>query len=119
MQTLPSEGAAGDNLRRQAHQTWMEAAGKAGVDLRGFRPDAPLAERLAWARGQGLEIATVLSRFSSKLQHSTHSQVQENVAFAAWHRMYPAPEYLCVDEAISGRKTRRDGLDRCKLILKE
>src|SRR5262245_56237583 len=108
MTTLPSEGAAGEGLQRQAHLTWVEAAGKAGVDLRGFRPDAPLAERLAWARGQGLEIAAVLSRFSTKLQHSTQTQVQENVEFAAWHRMYPPPEYVCVDEAVSGRKTRRD-----------
>ena len=34
-------------------------------------PRAPLVERIAWAIQAGLEIAAVLSRFSSELEHST------------------------------------------------
>src|SRR5437879_2634009 len=115
---LPAAGAAGEDLAVLAHRWWIEAATRAGLDLTGFDPSATLAERLTWAQVRGLEITTVLSRFSSKMQHSTQSQVQECVVFAAWHNMYPAPELICVDEAVSGRKARRDGLDRVKLILK-
>ena len=64
-----------------------------------------------------MEIAVVLSRFSSKLQHNTHAQVQHNVEYAARNKMYVPPEYICVDEAEKGRRVRRDGLERAKFIL--
>ena len=64
-----------------------------------------------------MEIAAVLSRFSSKLQHSTHAQVQHTVEYAARHKMYVPPEYICVDEAEKGRRVRRDGLERAKVDL--
>jgi len=70
-----SVGGASDELIAMAQQWWFEAATKAGIDLTGFDPHAPLAERIAWAIQAGLEIAVVLSRFSSKLQHSTKAQV--------------------------------------------
>jgi len=117
--SLPAAGAADAALARQTHEWWMAAAVKAGLDLMGFQFQAPLAERIHWAKARGLEIATVLSRFSSKMQHSTQSQVQDCVEFAGSHQMYPPPEYICIDEAVSGRKARRDGLDRVKLILKQ
>jgi DNA invertase Pin-like site-specific DNA recombinase len=98
---------------------WVEAATRAGLDLSGFDPAAPLADRVEWAQTRGLGIAAVLSRFSSKMQHSTSSQVEECVTFAAWHEIYPPPEYVCVDEAVSGRKARRDGLERVKELLTE
>jgi hypothetical protein len=116
---LSTAGAATDALARQAHQRWMEAATRAGLDLSGFDPDAPLADRIAWAQARGLGIAAVLSRYSSKMQHSTASQVEECVSFAAWHQIYAPPEYFCIDEAVSGRKARREGLDRVKQLLKE
>jgi DNA invertase Pin-like site-specific DNA recombinase len=115
---IPTAGAATEALARQAHQWWAEAAAKAGIDLSGFRPDAPAAERLAWASGLGLDIGAVLSRYSQKMQHSTSSQVQEDVTFAAAHHWYVPPELICVDEAVSGRKSRRAGLDRMRFILK-
>jgi len=74
---LPLEGAASQELGEQVHRKWLEAAAKAGIDLSGFDPAASLADRIAWARQQGLGIATILSRFSSKLQHSTQSQVED------------------------------------------
>jgi site-specific DNA recombinase len=117
--SLPAAGAAGPELARLAHQRWVEAASRAGIDLSGFDPEAPLQDRIAWAKARDLDIATLLSRYSSKLQHSTQSQVQDCVEFAGWHRLYPPPEFICVDEAVSGRKTRRDGLDRVRHILQQ
>jgi DNA invertase Pin-like site-specific DNA recombinase len=118
MTTFPSQGSAGDDLSRQAHQWWLEAAAKSGIELTGFDPDAPLAQRVAWALQAGLLIAAVYCRYSSKNQHSTHDQVRANVTYAGQHGMYVPPEFLCVDEAVKGRRVRRDGLDRLKAILR-
>jgi DNA invertase Pin-like site-specific DNA recombinase len=117
MMDLPIPGAASVDLRRAAHQDWIEAAGKAGLDLSGFDPNAPLDQRVSWALQAGLVIACVYVRFSSKQQHSTADQVRVNVLFAASNRMYVPPELLCVDEAEKGRRIRRDGLQRLKEIL--
>ena len=116
---LPEAGSASPEIAKLAVVTWIDAAAKAGIDLTNFRPDAPLAARLAWAQGNGLEIGTTLSRFSSKLQHSTPAQVHDNVQFAANHKTYVPPEFVCVDEATTGSKLRRDGFDRVKLILQQ
>jgi site-specific DNA recombinase len=116
--SLPSAGAANPEVARLAHDAWIEAATKAGFDLTGFDPDAPLDQRLAWAERHDLDIGAVLSRFSSKLQHSTLAQVRDNVQAAARGHIYVPPEFVCIDEAVSGRKARRDGLDRMRLILK-
>ena len=113
-----SVGGADEELARDAHKWWIDAAQKANIDLTGFNPDAPLAERIAWAIELGLEIAAVLARYSTKLQHSTAAQVQFNVEFAATHKIYAPPEYISVDEAAKGRRMRRDGLERTKFILK-
>lgn len=114
---LPPAGAADSDLARQAHDSWIEAARKAGLDLTGFDPETPLGQRVAWARGQGLDIGTVLARYSSKLQHSTADQVRDNVQAAAAGRCYVPPEHICVDEAVSGRKQRRAGIKRLTRIL--
>jgi site-specific DNA recombinase len=102
-----------------AEDHWIEVARRSGVDLTGFDANAPLTDRIAWARAARLDVGGVLSRYSSKMQHSTNSQVQECVAFAATHGIYVPPEFICVDEATSGRKSRRKGLDRMKEILAE
>src|ERR1700687_2672023 len=44
-----SVGGADEELARDAHKWWIDAAQKANVDLSGFNPEAPLAERIAWA----------------------------------------------------------------------
>lgn len=111
-------GGANDQLASMAHQWWIAMAARAGIDLTGFDPRAPLAERIAWAIQAGLEIAVVLSRFSFKLQHSTEAQVQHNMEYAGGHMMYVPPEFICVDEAKKGRQVRRHGLERAKAILK-
>ena len=95
---LPAAGAANEELARSADQWWLAAAARAGIALDGFDPAAALPQRIAWAQGAGLDIATVLSRYSSKLQHSTESQVQANIEFAARQRLYTPPELICVDE---------------------
>jgi DNA invertase Pin-like site-specific DNA recombinase len=100
-----------------AHEKWLAMAAEAGIDLSGFNPSASLSERIAWALGQRLTIGTIVARFSSKMQHSTQAQVEDNVTFAARNQIYVPPEFICVDEGESGRKVLRDGLQRCKLIL--
>lgn len=114
---LPDAGAACDEVRELAHRVWMEYAARAGVNLSGFDPDAPLAVRLNFVRQLGLMIGCILSRFSTKLQQSTIAQVEECVRFAAAHGIYIPPEYICVDEAVSGRKLKRDGINRLRVIL--
>jgi site-specific DNA recombinase len=116
-EALSDAGAAGDDVVRVVRETWIETALKAGIDLTNFRPDAPLVERLSWALSVGLDIAAILSRYSSKMQHSTDSQCRDCAEYAAWHRFYVPPEFVCIDEAVSGRKSRRAGLQRMKDIL--
>src|SRR5262245_40829849 len=110
MCTLPSAGAASPELADQVVTTWKEAAQNAQIELSGFDATAPLADRLAWAASQGLDIAAVLTRFSWKEGSSTTAQALDCVRFAAAKKIYVPPEYVCVDEAITGRKTHRDGL---------
>lgn len=113
----PDAGAASPEVAQLARSMWVEEATRAGIDLTGFDPTAPLHRRVAWARGQGLQIGGILSRFSSKLQHSTDAQVSDCVRYAAHHGIYTAPEFVCVDEGVSGRKVRRDGLERMRRLL--
>ncbi len=115
---LPDEGAASAELARQTHAWWLAAAEKAEIDVAGFDPDAPLNERIAWALGQGLEIGAVYSRFSSKRQHGNGDQVRTCVEHAASKGIYCPPEFVSMDEAQRGYRTRRDGLNRMLLILK-
>src|SRR5262249_18047750 len=49
--------------------------------------------------------------------HSTTAQVRDNATYAANHKIYVPPEFVCVDEGVSGRKARRDGLTRMKALL--
>ena len=114
---LPLAGSAGPEVVRLVPEAWTAASARAGVALDGFDPDAPLAERLAWADRAGQTPGTILSRYSSKLQHSTADQVRECVEFAARHGIYVPPEFVCCDEAVSGRKAHREGLDRVKRVL--
>lgn len=116
---LPTAGSASDELAAKALAWWMEAAEKSGkIDLSGFDPTATLADRIAWAEQARLDIAAILSRYSTKMQDSTESQVKHCIDYAARHGIYVPPELICVDEAQKGRRVRRDGLDRVKGILK-
>lgn len=114
---LSEVGAASAEVRELAHRLWSDAGGKAGIDLTGFDPKAPLTDRIAWAVSQGLSIGTVLTRFSTKMQGSTEDQVRVNVEYASRNRIYCPPELLCVDEAAKGRKVGRPALVRCQSIL--
>jgi Resolvase, N terminal domain len=119
MNELPAKGSMTTEMVAKARAEWAQEARKTGIDLSAFNPDAPLAERLAWAPAANLIIAGILSRFSTDLQQSTETQVVECLRFAARHGLYVPPEFICVDEAVSGRKSRRDGLDRMRLLLDE
>jgi site-specific DNA recombinase len=114
---LPAAGGASDELAFKVQLWWREEAIRANIDISTFDPHATLERRLRWAMEQQLEIAGALSRYSSKLQHSTEAQLRQMVEFAAWHKMYLPSEFICVDEAKAGRRLRRDGLDRMKMIL--
>lgn len=114
---LPIEGAANPQLQAQVRDVWLATAQQQGFDLSGFDPASPLEARLAWAKSRTLEIATAEARYSTRIQHSTGDQVIDAVRYAVAHKMYLAPELVCVDEGVSGRKVRRDGLNRVKLIL--
>ena len=116
---LPTAGAANSSLASKVHVWWMEAAAKAGVNLDGFDPDAPLAARMTWAFRTSLLIALAYVRFSSKQQHSDEDQLRANVVYAAQNGMYVPPEFVCVDSAVTGRRVRREGLKRVKKILAE
>src|SRR5579864_427902 len=117
--SFPEAGSASVDLAHLAHQCWIEEASRSGINLTAFDPDATLDSRIAWAKSNGLEVAGILARQSTKMQHSIESQVKENARYAAWHGMYPAPELVCVDEGVTGRKEHRAGLDRMKSLLEQ
>ena len=107
---LPSAGETNEELARQVHPWWLAAAAKADVDVTGFDPEAPVAQRVAWAKRVGLSIATIYSRFSSKRQHSTADQVRTCVQFAVQNGMYVSPELVSINEGVKGQRIRRDGM---------
>jgi site-specific DNA recombinase len=115
---IPEAGSANADLQALIDSVWIEATLNRQLDLTGFDPSTPLSERLAWALAHKFEIGGILSRFSSKLQHSTEAQVRDSVQYAASHSIYVPPEFVCVDEAVSGRKARRDGLARMTALLR-
>lgn len=119
MEALPLTGTASADLAQHVHSFWMEHAVKRGIDLTGFDPNASLLQRCNFAQARKLDIAAILSRFSTKLQQSTKTQVEECIRFAADNGFYVPPEFICVDEGVSGRKSRRAGLDRMRMILKQ
>lgn len=117
-EAAPAIGNASPDVVQLVHEVFMDEMQRMKVDLTGFNSQASLVERIAWALGMGMAIGAVLSRFSQKLQHSTTAQATECVTFGARAMIYVPPEYVCVDEGMSGRKRRRDGLERITAILK-
>ncbi|MCX7387492.1 MAG: recombinase family protein [Planctomycetales bacterium] len=115
---LCDAGAANLELVTKAHGWWHSAAIKNNVNLEGFDPDAAYGDRIAWALQAQLLVATIYSRYSSKLQHSTDDQVRECIEWAARHGIYVPPELICIDEAVKGKSVRREGLERMKQILR-
>ena len=114
---LSDAGRLNPELAHKVNQWWLDAATTAQVDLEGFDPDAPLHQRTAWALARDLVIGTIYARFSSKQQHSTEDQIRECVIWAARNGILVLPEFISVDEAVTGRQLRRDGLERMKQIL--
>ncbi|MCG6157270.1 recombinase family protein [Rubinisphaera margarita] len=99
------------------HSWWMHAASAGGEPPEGFNPHASFGDRCKWAIEAGYEIGTNYVRFSTQMQHSTEDQIRECMVWAANNKIYVPPELICTDEAVSGRKTARAGLDRVKAIL--
>ena len=116
---IPEAGAVNEQLVRDIHQWWQDAAQSNRIDLSGFDPCASFEQRRAWALRQGLEIGTVYSRFSSKRQNSTADQVRTCVQHAATKGIYTPPELVSADEAQRGYRARRDGLERMRSILRQ
>lgn len=115
---LPKDGGASMELQQRVESAWKELAVQCGIDLTEFDARAPLESRIAWAIARGLSVATILTRFSTKAQASTWDQARHNLEFAARNAMYCPPELLCVDEAITGSKEQRPGLDCVRAILR-
>ncbi len=110
---LSSAGAASEELTRVVHDEWAAAANRAGVDLAGFDPAAPLAERIAWAGSVGFDVATVYARSNRRHPQPVADQVRECAAFAASNRMYVPPELVSTDESGTGHR----GQARLTVIL--
>lgn len=113
-----SMGAADEKLTRNASKWWSEMAASHNTDLKKFDPQLPLETRIAWASENDLEVGTIYSRFSTKLQHSTDDQVRENIQWAAKNRIYVPSELISVDEGVKGKRMQRAGLDRTVAILR-
>lgn len=120
MQTdLPEAGAVRPELARRISQMWVEFAAAVGLSLAGFDFRGSLEERLSWARSSGLDIGAAYARFSFKKSNSTEDQVRACMEFAAKNKIYVPPEFVSADEAITGRRMRRDGLERTKFIMSQ
>lgn len=117
--SLPEAGSIDAALAAEVHAWWLAAVQGAGRETAGFDATASLADRIAWALRHGFEIGTIYTRFSSKRQHSTADQARTCVEHAARNRIYCPPELVSVDEAQRGYLTRRDGLNRMLMILKQ
>ena len=70
-------GVASAELKASAANWWIEATSLTDVNLEDFDANQSLDDRLAWAQCRGLDVGTIYSRFSTKLQHSTDDQVRE------------------------------------------
>ncbi len=116
--SIPSIGAANEQLIRHAAKWWSEMAALQGIKLKDFDPESPFETRINWAIKSGLEIGTIYSQFSTMLQHSTDDQVRENIQWAAKNRIYVPPELISVDEGVKGKRIQRAGLDRTVAILR-
>jgi site-specific DNA recombinase len=117
LQKLPSEGAASPEVMMQAETAWLAAAENGGLLSQGFDLRASLADRIAWMRLHGYSIGVACARYSHTLSRSTVDQVVEIMIFTARKKVYVPPEFVCVDEAVTGKKSRRAGLDRAKWLL--
>ena len=118
LEKIPQQGSAAAELSPAMFAVFSGVAGDT-LDITQFRPEVSLFERLAAAAAAGMEIGGVLSRYSSDMQHSTSAQVLDCVRYATAHKIYVPHEFVCVDEAVSGRKQRRAGLDRMTALLRE
>ena len=114
---IPNEGAANEDITKKSIAWWSEMAAINGVDLTNFDPTASLEERTAWAISIGLFVGAIYARFSSKMQKSTEAQVLENIQWAAKNGIYVPPEYISADEAVKGKRVKRDGIERTEAIL--
>lgn len=113
----PEVGAASAELQHRAHTLWVDEAARHGIPVEQLSLNADLNDRVAWARRNGMEIGTIYTRFSTKMQQSTDDQLRECIVWSARNKVYVPPELICLDEAASGKISRRNGLQRAKRIL--
>ena len=110
------EGAASIELKEKARRWWIDAMNRHDNSV-SFDAESNFEPRVQAARDAGLQIGTIYSRFSTKLQHSTDDQVRECIQWAARNEIYVPPELISVDEGVKGKRLRRAGLTRTKRIL--
>ncbi len=64
-----------------------------------------------------MPVGVIYTRYSSKKQGSTEDQLRACVEHAVREGIYCDVEMICVDEAVSGRKSNRAGFQRvCRLL---
>ncbi|MCD0462484.1 recombinase family protein [Roseiconus lacunae] len=113
---ISEDGGVSAELARNALDHWMTAAA-AGINLDGLDPTASHEDLVKWARSRGLDIGSIYSRFSTKMQQSTEDQIRENLYWAARNNIFVPPRFISVDEGAKGSRVRRVGLERTKKIL--
>ncbi len=90
----PPSGGHSRDWCQQATVKWLASAQESGIDVSDFPAAAPLKERIAWARRQGLLISAVYGRHSSKRQKSLLHQLLAIAASAAKDRTFiPAESF--------------------------
>jgi DNA invertase Pin-like site-specific DNA recombinase len=70
-------------------------------------------------RGPRRQRAGIYARFSTKYQHSTEDQVRKCREWAERNGLTVRPEHVFVDEAVTGRSSRRSGLAALRQALQD
>ena len=91
-----------------------EAAKRHGKDLSWLRPNDSLEKRRAAARAAGWEVGGAYCRCSTDMQDSYKGQVASCIDRSVANNVIVFPELAAGDEAISGKRSDRAGLDLVK-----
>ena len=97
----------------------IKEAAKRISELADFPHSAPFEERRAWAKKHGYAVGCMYQRCSLELQDSYDGQIIENIPLALSKKIMVFPELAAGDEGVSGKKSRRIGLEKLKTWIKE
>lgn len=82
-------------------------------------PTLALAMSVVPVAGSRRQRGAIYARFSTKYQHSTDDQVRKCREWAEQHGIDIRPEHIFVDEAVTGRSSRRRSLLRLQQALQD